>query len=37
MDIQKEIEILEYQPIVFFKGAELANLYKEVVKFETNK
>lgn len=37
MDIQKEIEILEYQPIVFFKGAELANLYKEVVKYNNLK
>lgn len=33
MDNQKEIEILEYQPIVFSKGAKLANLYKEVVKY----
>lgn len=37
MDIQKEIEISEYQPIVFRKGTEMGNLYKAIVKYDNLK
>lgn len=32
MDIQKEIEISKYQPVVFCKDTELGNLYEVMVQ-----
>ena len=33
MDIQKEIEISKHQPVVFYEGSELGNLYKAIIEY----